>query len=120
MVTAFEVLEHVSDVDAFLRHCIDAMNVSNIVFVTVLLLVVLYHACGRQPNGLLFLSTFNRTPSSLLLGIIAAEYLLCVVPRGTHDWRRFIAPEQLQAIARDFGCSVMDVQGVVRSLLRCS
>lgn len=73
-VIALEVIEHVPDVPSFLQSCADA----------------------TEPGGLLVLSTLNRTAKSFALGIVAAEYLLGWLPRGTHQWQRFIAPDELR------------------------
>ena len=73
-VIALEVIEHVPDVAAFLQSCADL----------------------TEPGGLVVLSTLNRTAKSFALGIVAAEYLLGWLPRGTHQWQRFVAPEELR------------------------
>jgi 2-polyprenyl-6-hydroxyphenyl methylase / 3-demethylubiquinone-9 3-methyltransferase len=73
-VIALEVIEHVPDVPAFLRTCADV----------------------TEPGGLIVLSTLNRTAKSFALGIVAAEYLLGWLPRGTHQWQRFVAPDELR------------------------
>ena len=49
-----------------------------------------------KPGGSLFLSTLNRSPKSYLLAIVGAEHLLRVVPKGTHDWKKFIKPEEMR------------------------
>ena len=73
-VIALEVIEHVPDAGDFLRSC----------------------AALIKPGALLVLSTLNRTVKSYALGIVAAEYLLGWLPKGTHQWRRFIAPAELR------------------------
>jgi 2-polyprenyl-6-hydroxyphenyl methylase/3-demethylubiquinone-9 3-methyltransferase len=80
-VVAMEVVEHVPDVATFLRSC----------------------AALLKPGGLLILSTLNRTAKSYALGIVAAEYLLGWLPKGTHQWRRFITPEELREKLADAG-----------------
>ncbi|MEQ9813591.1 MAG: bifunctional 2-polyprenyl-6-hydroxyphenol methylase/3-demethylubiquinol 3-O-methyltransferase UbiG [Azospirillaceae bacterium] len=91
VVTALEVVEHVADVGLFLG------------------------TLGRlvRPGGLVFLSTLNRTPQSLAKAIVGAEYLLRWVPRGTHDWRKFLKPSELGAHLRAAGLDVVDVTGMV-------
>lgn len=90
VVCALEIVEHVADVDAFLAAV----------------------AALTRPGGQLFLSTLNRTPKSFALGIVAAEYVLRWVPRGTHDWRRFLKPSELSAGARRQGLAVADLAGI--------
>ena len=60
----------------------------------------------------MILSTVNRTPKSFLLGIVAAEYILKWVPRGTHDWRKFLKPSELAAHLDRAGLNVADITGV--------
>ncbi|MGY9054116.1 MAG: bifunctional 2-polyprenyl-6-hydroxyphenol methylase/3-demethylubiquinol 3-O-methyltransferase UbiG [Alphaproteobacteria bacterium] len=90
LVTCLEVVEHVADPADFLA--------------TVASLV--------RPGGLLIMSTLNRNIASLALGKIAAEYLLGWVPRGTHDWRKFLKPSELAAPLRHAGLRVGDVTGL--------
>jgi 2-polyprenyl-6-hydroxyphenyl methylase/3-demethylubiquinone-9 3-methyltransferase len=90
LVTALEVLEHVPDVEAFLETC----------------------AALVKPGGLIVLSTLNRTARSYALGIVAAEYVLGWLPKGTHDWRRFIEPEQLRAILGAIGFEDFAEKGI--------
>ena len=59
------------------------------------------------------MSTLNRTPKSFGLAIIGAEYLLRWVPRGTHDWRKFVRPSELAAGLRSHGIGIDDVRGMV-------
>lgn len=89
-VLALEIVEHVPDPAAFLA------------------------ALGAlvKPGGLLILSTVNRTAASFLKGIVAAEWILGWLPRGTHDWRRFPTPEDLAGWARLAGLDVVDRCGM--------
>lgn len=64
------------------------------------------------PGGWVFLSTLNRNPKSWLFGIVAAEYLLKLVPRGTHDHRRFITPAELARMARAAGLTPVATTGI--------
>lgn len=89
-VTCLEMLEHVPD----------PLSVVN--------------ACARllQPGGQLFFSTLNRTPLGFALGIVAAEYVLGLVPRGTHRYDRFIRPSELAAWCRRAGLRVRDISAL--------
>ncbi|MBV9655596.1 MAG: bifunctional 2-polyprenyl-6-hydroxyphenol methylase/3-demethylubiquinol 3-O-methyltransferase UbiG [Acetobacteraceae bacterium] len=96
VVTALEVIEHVADPPGFVR--------------TLAALV--------QPGGLLFVSTLNRTARSFLTAKIGAEYLLRLLPVGTHDWRQFVPPATLQAWLGEAGCRVVDIAGLLPDPLR--
>ena len=89
-VIALEVIEHVPDVDAFLQSCADL----------------------TEPGGLIVLSTLNRTAKSFALGIVAAEYLLGWLPRGTHQWARFITPEELRQSLKSAGLAPVAERGM--------
>ena len=89
-VVALEVVEHVPNVTAFLRSC----------------------AALIEPGGLLILSTLNRTAKSYALGIVAAEYLLGWLPKGTHQWSRFVTPEELRTALVDAGLDPLDERGL--------
>lgn len=95
MVLALEIVEHVADVDLFLK------------------------SCGHmvKPGGLLFLSTLNRTAKAWALAIAGAEYLLGWLPRGTHDWRRFLRPSEVATMLRRRGARFADLVGVSYSPL---
>jgi 2-polyprenyl-6-hydroxyphenyl methylase/3-demethylubiquinone-9 3-methyltransferase len=90
VVLALEIVEHVADVDAFVRHC---------------------HALCK-PGGLIIFSTLNRTPKSYLLGKLAAEYVLRWVPAGTHDWKKFIKPSELARAIRHAGGTPLGTCGM--------
>jgi 2-polyprenyl-6-hydroxyphenyl methylase/3-demethylubiquinone-9 3-methyltransferase len=98
IVVALEVIEHVSNPEAFIKTCIDRL----------------------KPGGLLILSTLNRTAKSYALGIIAAEYILNWVPRGTHSWQKFLKPSEIAAKARTYNFDVIDVTGLVFNPLKNS
>ena len=71
-------------------------------------------ACARlvKPGGWVFLSTLNRNPKSYLFAIVGAEYLLNILPRGTHDWARFIKPAELARMARAAGLETRQLTGM--------
>lgn len=95
-VTALEVIEHVPDAGAFLQSC----------------------AALMKPGALLVLSTLNRTVKSYALGIVAAEYLLGWLPKGTHQWRRFIAPAELREMLTAAELTPLAVRGISYDPLR--
>lgn len=95
LVLAMEVVEHVRDVPAFLR-------------VT---------AAVMKPGGLLIVSTLNRTLRSFALAIVGAEYVLRWVPRGTHDWDKFVTPGELRAALAQAGLGQTRMRGMVYSPL---
>jgi 2-polyprenyl-6-hydroxyphenyl methylase / 3-demethylubiquinone-9 3-methyltransferase len=91
LVLAMEVVEHVPDVSAFVGACCEAV----------------------APGGLLFLATINRTARAFALAIVGAEYVLGWLPRGTHDWSKFVTPDELGRAVAAGGLSVTDEAGVV-------
>lgn len=91
VVIAMEVIEHAADPGALLAA----------------------GAALARPGGILVLSTLNRTLKSLLLGVVAAEYVLGWVPPGTHDWRKFVPPADLAAMLADAGLEAGEAVGVV-------
>ena len=65
-----------------------------------------------KPGGDLFFSTINRNPKSFALAILGAEYLLNMVPKGTHDYKRFIKPSELASSIRSNELSLLDITGI--------
>ena len=65
-----------------------------------------------RPGGSVFLSTLNRTPKAFGLAIVGAEYLLRLLPRGTHEYSRFLRPSEMAAMARAAGLELLDVTGL--------
>jgi 2-polyprenyl-6-hydroxyphenyl methylase / 3-demethylubiquinone-9 3-methyltransferase len=65
-----------------------------------------------RPGGMLFMSTINRGPRAFLSAIVAAEYLLQLVPKGTHEYLKLVRPAELARYARDAGLSLRDVTGL--------
>ena len=66
-----------------------------------------------KPDGFLFAATINRTMRSFALAIVGAEYVLRWLPRGTHDWEKFVTPRELAADIAAGGLTVTDTTGVV-------
>jgi len=95
-VIALEVVEHVADLDTFL------------------------HAAATlvRPGGAFVASTLNRTPKSLLFGIVGAEYVLGWLPRGTHRWDRFLKPSEFASGLRQQGLQVRELRALVYDLLQ--
>ena len=90
VVTCMEMLEHVPDPPSTV------------------------HACARlvKPGGHVFFSTINRNPKSFLFAIVGAEYVLNLLPRGTHEYARFIRPSELARACREAGLEVADLTGM--------
>lgn len=89
-ITALEVIEHVPDPARFVASLARLL----------------------APGGLLFLSTLNRTPRAFVTAKVGAEYVLGLLPRGTHDWRRFVRPAELGGMLRAAGLRVNDIAGM--------
>jgi 2-polyprenyl-6-hydroxyphenyl methylase / 3-demethylubiquinone-9 3-methyltransferase len=87
-------VEHVADLDGFLAAT----------------------AAVLRPGGLLVASTLNRTAKSYLFAIVAAEYVLRWLPRGTHRWDRFLRPSELAAGLRGNGLTLRELRGLTRGL----
>ena len=90
VVTCMEMLEHVPDPVSTVRAC----------------------AKLTKPGGWVFFSTINRNPKSYLFAVIGAEYVLNLLPRGTHDYAKFIKPSELGRMAREAGLDVQEVIGM--------
>jgi len=71
-------------------------------------------ACSRlvKPGGWVFFSTINRNPKSFLFAIIGAEYVLRILPKGTHEYAKFIKPSELADAARDAGLDLKEMLGM--------
>jgi 2-polyprenyl-6-hydroxyphenyl methylase/3-demethylubiquinone-9 3-methyltransferase len=71
-------------------------------------------ACARlvRPGGVVVCSTINRNPKSYLLAIVGAEYVLKLLPRGTHDYARFLQPAEIASFARRAGLDLMELTGM--------
>ena len=90
VVTCLEMLEHVPDPASVIKACADLV----------------------KPGGHVFLSTLNRNPKSYMLAIIGAEYLLKLLPKGTHDYNKFIRPSELENWVREADLSVRELTGM--------
>ncbi|MEJ2374510.1 MAG: bifunctional 2-polyprenyl-6-hydroxyphenol methylase/3-demethylubiquinol 3-O-methyltransferase UbiG [Pseudolabrys sp.] len=95
VVLAMEVVEHVADVEAFVSTC----------------------ASMVRPGGVFVAATLNRTLKSFALAIVGAEYVLRWLPRGTHQWDRFVTPRELERAVENTGLGVIGERGVVYSPL---
>jgi 2-polyprenyl-6-hydroxyphenyl methylase/3-demethylubiquinone-9 3-methyltransferase len=90
IVTCMEMLEHVPDPPSTVRAC----------------------AALVRPGGMVFFSTLNRNAKSFLFAIVGAEYVLNLLPRGTHEYARFIRPSELSRACREAGLAVTDLTGM--------
>jgi 2-polyprenyl-6-hydroxyphenyl methylase/3-demethylubiquinone-9 3-methyltransferase len=90
VVTCMEMLEHVPDPAATVRAC----------------------AAVAKPGAWLFFSTINRNPKSYLFAIVGAEYVLKLLPKGTHDYAKFIRPSELSGFCRAAGLEVAGLIGM--------
>jgi 2-polyprenyl-6-hydroxyphenyl methylase / 3-demethylubiquinone-9 3-methyltransferase len=95
IVLAMEVVEHVADFNLFIEEA----------------------AALVKPGGLMFVATINRTIKSFALLIVGAEYILRWIPRGTHQWDKFITPDELEIALERSGLSIIDQTGVIYNLL---
>ncbi|KAJ3292942.1 Hexaprenyldihydroxybenzoate methyltransferase, mitochondrial [Rhizoclosmatium sp. JEL0117] len=97
VVTSLEVIEHVNNPATFLKHCLQSV----------------------KPGGVAVFSTINRTRTSWLLTILAAEHVLKWVPVGTHDHAKYITPEELEGFVKGSGenVQVVDVRGIAYRVL---
>ncbi len=95
IVLAMEVVEHVADFELFIEQAASLV----------------------KPGGLMFVATLNRTIKSFMLLIVGAEYILRWIPRGTHQWDKFITPDELEIALERNGVSVIGETGVIYNLL---
>lgn len=90
IITCLEMLEHVPDPESIITAAIKLL----------------------KPGGHLFFSTINRNPKAFVLAILGAEYILNMLPRGTHEYRKFIKPSELAAVVRKNHLQVIDTTGM--------
>jgi 2-polyprenyl-6-hydroxyphenyl methylase / 3-demethylubiquinone-9 3-methyltransferase len=90
VVTCMEMLEHVPDPESTVKAC----------------------AALTRPHGWVFFSTINRNARAFLMAIVGAEYVLGLLPRGTHEYARFIRPSELARAARSTGLQIEDLRGM--------
>jgi 2-polyprenyl-6-hydroxyphenyl methylase/3-demethylubiquinone-9 3-methyltransferase len=90
VVCCLEMLEHVPDPKAIIDACLNTL----------------------KPGGWLFLSTLNRTPKAMMLGIFAAEHVLKLIPKGTHHFEQFIKPSELVEMLKDSDTVIKDISGM--------
>jgi len=90
VVTCMEMLEHVPDPSSIVRAC----------------------ATLVKPGGWVFFSTINRNPKSFLFAVVGAEYVLKLLPRGTHEYAKFIRPSELAQWCREAGLSLQGTRGM--------
>jgi 2-polyprenyl-6-hydroxyphenyl methylase/3-demethylubiquinone-9 3-methyltransferase len=91
VVLNMEVVEHVADPQAYLTACQQLL----------------------KPGGIMICSTINRNPKSFALAIVGAEYVMRWLPKGTHEWQKFITPEELFALIETAGLDPVDRKGFV-------
>ncbi|NWT23223.1 COQ3 protein, partial [Cardinalis cardinalis] len=91
VIVASEVVEHVADLEMFIKCCSQVL----------------------KPEGSLFITTINKTQLSYVLGIVVAEKIMGIVPEGTHEWEKFVPPEELERLLESNGFSVRSVKGML-------
>ena len=95
VILNMEIVEHVEDVNFFLKSCSKLL----------------------KKNGIMFVATFNKTLKSYLFAIIGAEYILKWLPIGTHEWEKFVKPEELINITKKYDLILNDLRGVKFNLI---
>ena len=90
ILTCMEMLEHVPNPEYIIQQCAKLL----------------------KSGGMAFFSTLNRTPKSYLFGVLAAEYLLKIIPTGTHEYQKFIKPSELNQLAVKHGLSIVAINGI--------
>lgn len=96
VILNMEVIEHVADLEGFMQ------------------------ACGKllKPGGIMFVATLNRTAKSYALAIVGAEYILRWLPKGTHNWKKFLRPSEVARLVRNLGLEVKKLVGATYNPLK--
>jgi 2-polyprenyl-6-hydroxyphenyl methylase/3-demethylubiquinone-9 3-methyltransferase len=89
VILCLEIIEHVADVDLFIKSCAKLL----------------------KKNGVIFFATLNRTAKSFLFAIVGAEYILNWLPKGTHDWNKFLKPNEIISTASNYQLALKDTVG---------
>ena len=90
VILNLEIVEHVENIELYIQSCFNLL----------------------KKNGIMFTATLNRTMTSYIKAILGAEYILRWLPIGTHDWNKFIKPEELESILNDKNFKTLDVKGI--------
>ena len=89
VILCLEIIEHVADVDLFIKSCAKLL----------------------KKNGIIFFATLNRTAKSFLFAIVGAEYILNWLPKGTHDWNKFLKPNEIISVASNYQLTLKETVG---------
>ncbi|CAN1606733.1 UbiG 2-polyprenyl-3-methyl-5-hydroxy-6-metoxy-1,4-benzoquinol methylase [Candidatus Pelagibacterales bacterium] len=89
VILCLEIIEHVADVDLFIKSCAKLL----------------------KKNGIIFFATLNRTAKSFLFAIVGAEYILNWLPKGTHDWNKFLKPNEIISRASNYQLAIKETVG---------
>jgi 2-polyprenyl-6-hydroxyphenyl methylase / 3-demethylubiquinone-9 3-methyltransferase len=89
VILCLEIIEHVADVDLFIKSCAKLL----------------------KKNGVIFFATLNRTAKSFLFAIVGAEYILNWLPKGTHDWNKFLKPNEIISMASNYQLALKETVG---------
>jgi 2-polyprenyl-6-hydroxyphenyl methylase / 3-demethylubiquinone-9 3-methyltransferase len=95
VILNMEIIEHVEDINFFIKACSKLL----------------------KKNGLMFVATLNKTLKSYVFGIIGAEYVMRWLPIGTHDWEKFVNPDDLIAISKKNNLSIKKLDGMKYNLI---
>ena len=96
VILNMEIVEHVEDVDFFLKSCSKLL----------------------KKNGLMFVATINKTLKSYIFAIVGAEYVLRWLPIGTHEWEKFVKPEDLKKILMKYDLSLNKLEGMNFNIIK--
>ena len=89
VILCLEIIEHVADVDLFIKSCAKLL----------------------KKDGIIFFATLNRTAKSFLFAIVGAEYILNWLPKGTHDWNKFLRPSEIIGAASKYQLTLKEIVG---------